>query len=49
MRLGIATADSQGQFTKEITIPNSAPPGLRTSVVATSENLTTASAPFSTT
>ncbi len=43
------TADSQGQFTQDITIPNSAPPSqVQTSVVATGEMLDTATAPFST-
>jgi hypothetical protein len=43
------TADSQGQFTQDITIPNSAPPaGVQTSIVATGEMLDTATAPFST-
>src|SRR6266851_1862246 len=43
------TADSQGQFTQDITIPNSAPPPqVQTSVVATGEMLDTATAPFST-
>jgi hypothetical protein len=46
---GNVTADSQGQFTQDITIPNSAPPPqIQTSIVATGEMLDTATAPFST-
>ncbi len=45
--LATVTADAQGAFTQDITIPNSAPPpGVQTSIVATGEMLDTATAPF---
>ena len=48
--VGTVTADSQGKFTQEVTVPDSAPPpGFPTSISATGHSsIKTAEAPFST-